>query len=121
MINQKWKFNSYGYIYSRLNTIQKLYLYLEETSKLSMGSIIDELKGEHVNYMHSWMVSKGIIKKVVDNKIYIQDGYKLRRLDVRKTVIDHQAIIGYIIFNVNENSDYVSELKLNLLAEENPF
>ena len=64
--------------------------------RLGLLSLIDSLKGEKVNYMHSWTISSGIIKRVKGNKIFIADGYKLRRLDICLTYVSHQSVDAFV-------------------------
>ena len=60
-----------------------------------MLSVIDQLKGEKVYYMHFYELGLGTIKRINGNKIHILDGYKLRRLDICRTQIYHPATLAY--------------------------
>lgn len=64
--------------------------------RLGMLAIIDSLRGEKVNYMHAWTISSGVIKRVKGTKIFIADGYKLRRLDICLTYVSHPSVVAYI-------------------------
>lgn len=75
-------------------------------------NLIDNLRGVKVDYMHHWDVSEGTIKKVKGEKIYISDGYKLRRLDISLTCISHPAVIAYLEMADSEKmAEYLEEVE----------
>lgn len=75
---------------------KSMHLRRDPEKRLGMLAIIDSLRGEKVNYMHAWTISSGVIKRVKGTKIFIADGYKLRRLDICLTYVSHPSVDAFV-------------------------